>query len=260
MKLYITLLSFTCLLFIDGCSGSINVVSSTNEGNTVIDGNTSEWKNLSPLKNENIAFGFSNDNQYLYIAMVTNDRSKIMKIITGGLEIWLEPDDADAKIGIRYPERPDPAEMMKLREQNRNMQNGGENTSPPQLLSLQSTLTILSEEGNELKQFPVDGNTYKADIKIEKGSFCYELRIPIGESIASPEGLKTKSGDKIGIEFITGDPFREMMRRRNENMGSNMPPPSDGHEGRGPGGPGGPGGMRTSNSGPLNYTFDVTLK
>lgn len=280
MKLYITLLFFTAALITSGCSGGISVLSLPSGENTVIDGNTSEWNNLTSIKNEKLAIGFRNDKDYLYIAMVTNDRSKIMKIITGGLEVWLEPGDSDSKIGIRYPERPDPSDMMRFREQNRNTPENGDNPPPPDL-GMQNTITILSEDGTELKQFPADGNTYKSKITINRESFSYELRVPIGANISSPDGLKINNDDNINVEFITGDFNRDMMRRRSGD-GTMMPPPDGGGSmgggpGGGSGGPGGPGGgpgspgggpgghrgpgggPMSQKTGPLNYTFEVKL-
>lgn len=252
MKQLAALTIITLALFLTGCSGSINVTSQP-----------VERKDLIPIKNENIAIGFRNDNDYLYIAMVTNDRNKIMKVLTGGLEIWLEPSDSDNKIGIKYPERPDPSEIMKIREQRREMQEGGKDAPPPNFLQTQNTLSIINEDGMVLKEFPIDGKTYQAKVEMTRESFTYELRVPIGESQNVPDGLKAKSGETIAVEFITGNFMQDMQRRRDDG-GMGMPHgEGDGRMGgRGPGGqggPGGPGGMRPGNQGPLNYTFDVKL-
>lgn len=265
MRKITSLLFAAAALFVTGCSSSINVISQSSEGQTIVDGNTSEWNNLTTLKNENIAFGFRNDNNYLYIAMTTNDRNKIMKIVTGGLELWLEPNNSDNKIGIKYPERPDPADIMKFREQRREMQQKGETPPPPDFLQTQNTLAIINNDGKILKEFPINGNTYQVKVTMNHEDFTYELRVPIGENQNVPDGLKIKPGEEVAVEFITGSVMQDMQRRRNDD-GMGMPPggegmPPGGMDGRGHGGPGGPGGgMRSQNSGPLNYKFDVKLK
>lgn len=261
MNKYTGIILLSTSLFFFGCSSSINVISEPSQGKITIDGNTSEWNNLHTLKNQNIAFGFKNDNEFMYISMVTNDRNKIMKILTGGLDIWLGPNDSDNKIGIKYPERPDPADIMKLREERRNNLENGDNQAPPSFLATQNTLGIMNKDGKVLKEFPISGNTYQAKINLTREEFSYELRIPIGEILNSPEGLKIKPGENVAVEFITGSLMQDMPRRRDDG-GMGMYNERDGRMGgeRGPGGEQqGPGGMRTSNSGPLDYNFNVKL-
>ena len=74
---------------INGCSSAINIQSTSNDKQIVVDGNQQDWGSLSFIKNENIGFGFRNDKDNLYLCVVTSDRTKIRKILSG-LTVWLK--------------------------------------------------------------------------------------------------------------------------------------------------------------------------
>ena len=166
-----------------GCSGTRDVQSLSNENQIKIDGLYSDWDNLTYIKGENIAFGFRNDSDNLYLCMVTNDRNKIMKILRGGLDIWLDPGDSGNRFGIRYPEKPDegdfqfpqrqqPQDFQKPDQNKQGMkeQNNGREFLP--LLSKQKDLYIINSSNRILKSYPVNGKIYSAKISFDKGNLC----------------------------------------------------------------------------------------
>ncbi|HEX2960837.1 MAG TPA: hypothetical protein VHO43_03545, partial [Ignavibacteriales bacterium] len=105
-------LSFT------GCSGSSEVESSFNNSQIKIDGSQSDWAgSLKTVKDDNMAYGFKNDGQNLYLCLVTSDASKAMRILTMGLTVWLDPGSSKDVIGVKFPLRPERGEMRDFRMQ-----------------------------------------------------------------------------------------------------------------------------------------------
>ena len=175
---------FVGIVFV-ACSSSQQVTSLQSSGEIKIDGEQTDWKQLTNMKGENISFGFSNDENNLYISMITNDRSKIMNILGGGLEVWIDPGNSFDKIGIRYPEKPDPAEMMeemrkqgppdfKKEQQGRN-DNKELDPMMKNFLEKQKELYVLDENGNVIKSYPIDSKDYKLNMNVNRENLCYEV-------------------------------------------------------------------------------------
>lgn len=264
-------LMFIGFVFIS-CSSSQQVSSSKNNGEIKIDGEQSDWKHLTNMKGENISFGFSNDENNLYISMITNDRSKIMNILGGGLEVWIDPGNSEDKIGIRYPEKPDPAEMMEeMRKQGppnmeRNQKDMNENKElDPMMknfLDKQKEIYVLDENGNVVKPYSIDSKDYKLSLKVDRASLCYELKIPLGKK----PFLDLKNGTNINVDFQSGEiEMGPGNMNRPEGMGGegNRPsgPPMGGGNPPPGGGPGGQGMNQGNfqNTGIIDYSFEVLI-
>jgi hypothetical protein len=258
-----------------GCSSSQQVTSSQNNGEIKIDGQQSDWKQLTNIKGENISFGFSNDANNLYVSMITNNRSKIMNILRGGLEVWIDPGNSNDKIGIRYPEKPDPAEMMEeMRKQgppdfNKTPKEINENKElDPMMknfLEKQKELYVLDDDGKIIKSYPIDSKDYKVSLRVDKSSLCYELKIPIGKK-PFLNYSNNKNDSKVRVEFQSGEIEMDMQRpdgMGGDGMRPSGPPPGGGTPppGGGPGGFGGQGMNQSNfkNTGQIDYSFDVLI-
>lgn len=274
---YLNLINLFIGFVFVACSSSQQVTSLQSSGEIKIDGEQSDWKQLTNMKGENISFGFSNDASNLYISLITNDRSKIMNILGGGLEVWIDPGNSSDKIGIRYPEKPDPAEMMeemrkqgppdfKKEQQGRN-DNKELDPMMKNFLEKQKELYVLDENGNVIKSYPIDSKDYKLNMNVNRENLCYELKIPFGKKTF----LNLKDGANINVDFQSGEiEMRPGNMNRPEGMGGegNRPsgPPMGGGNpppGGGPGGFGGPGGNQQGtfqNTGVVDYSFEVTIK
>ena len=285
------LAAFIAFVFVS-CSSSQQVTSQQNNGNIKVDGDHSDWKQLNNMKGENISFGFSNDASNLYVSMITNDRSKIMKILRGGLEVWIDPGNSDDKIGIRFPEKPDPAAMREqFKNQKMNEPPNQQNNQKPEMqdrnemdpgmsnfLAQQKELYVIDEDGKVLKSYPINGELYQASIKIDKNNLCYELKIPFGNRPLLNYNAKDIAEGKISVDFVSGDIDEDSDAQRPDGgdrpsggppSGGGGNPPSGGGPGGGPGGGmgGGPGGggpgmgsgQQQDNSA-LEYSFDVLIK
>jgi hypothetical protein len=258
------ILSFalTSLFFLNGCSSSREVFSTSAENIVTIDGNQNDWNNLTYIQGENISFGFKNDSDNLFICLVTSDRNKIMKIFRGGLTIWLETENSDNKIGVRYPDKADPSDLMQLRHDNNEMQQQQVDDSRLKMfLSAQNELYIVKESNFVLNAFPINSDQYKAKIDITDGKFFYELKIPFDKESKIKSALKSQPGKTIEVVFETGEiekPGMNRMRpegmdeRDEEQMPGNMGNHPDGRDfGRGPG-------MNMDTS-PMKYKFRLRM-
>jgi hypothetical protein len=269
------------LLFIS-CSGSHQVISEQKTDDIKIDGNSSDWKQLTSMKGENISFGFCNDADNLYLVMITNDRTKVMNILRGGLKVWIDPGKSDDKIGIKYPDQPDPAEMMlqmknhgrpEMGDQPPGDMNDSKELDPGMImfLSTQKDLYIINEGGKVLKSFPVNGNSYQASLKADRNSLCYEIKIPFGGLPNLHFTKKNDTENKIKVQFVSGslkslEPMQRPEGMTEEGMPSGPPRGGGGHGGGFGGGPGGgnedrmPGHQGRQSNTPIDYSFEVIIK
>jgi hypothetical protein len=280
---YLKILFLSALLIFSACSGSRQVISQPVGSYIKIDGISSEWQQFTNMKGENISFGFSNDADNLYLIMITNDRNKIMNILLGGLKVWVDPGNSDDKIGIKYPDSPDPADMMEFMKNRRMQDQLGINKNPGGMpdnkeldpamtlfLSQQKNLYIINDDDMVLKSFPIDGSTYQACLKVDKNYLCYELKIPFGNKPLLNYIMKNNNDKKITVNFVSGnlkslpDPMHKtdpIMGDDNHPSGPPMGGGPPGGGGRPPGGggpPGGPGGGKQPNV-PIDYSFVVIV-
>ncbi len=245
--------AFIFLSFIGfGCSGGTEIQSTVNNNDIKIDGSSSDWgTSLNYVKDDNIAFGFKNDNENLYIGIVTSDKTKIMRILSMGLTVWF--DAGKDKLGIRFPLRPEPGEMQNVRMQ----QNGEE---PPEsgeriknAIAKRTDLQIINKDELPLYTDRADkGPDFIAKLGYDNDQLVYELKIPLANNKLAERIFNTGTG-KVEINFVTGKfemgnfPGNKPggnfggARPHSGNMGGNRPP------------------RERMNFEPLDYTFDVKL-
>lgn len=256
-------------LTLTGCSGARQIMSSSNDEKIVIDGRQSDWKHLSMIDGENIAFGFQNDSDNLYVSLVTNDKIKIMKIIRGGLEIWFEPENSDDKMGIRFPDKPDPEDFQDPYRQKKPSGEAGTDFQKQRdadqeamlvksfsMVKQQKQLYVLDEDSRIVKSYPINSEMYSCDISFDKGNLCYELRVPLSV-------LRAVAGSKINVEFVTGE-IESKLQRPDINDRKMAPPGGGGPGGEGESGfqrgqgkrPEGRMGERMDTS-PIEYKFEI---
>lgn len=279
LKIFILITGF----MFTACSGTQQVMSQKTAGDIKIDGNPAEWAQLINIKDENISFGFSNDADNLYIMMITFDRNKIMNILRGGLIVWIDPGKSEGKIGVRYPEKPDPGELMEQRKNQEFRDNTNIDKDNPvritehrefdpamtAFLSQQKNLYIINEDNRVLQSYPIDGNFYQVMLKVDGSRLCYELKVPFGNKPLLNYDPKSNPEGKILVNLVSGDfksPFDGKQKpngMNGEGMRPNEPPMGNGNPPNG-GGDNGPGnsGMyqlgKHSND-PVKYSFEVIL-
>lgn len=249
-------------LFI-GCSGLREVSSSFADSQIIIDGNPGDWNNLTYVDGENISFGFRNDESSLYLCMATNDRNKIIKILRGGLTVWVEPENPGDKIGINYPGKIDLTGLIQMRRNNSEMpesQQEDDDARMNKLLSAQSDLFLMNENNLIINTIPINSDYYAAKIIMADGLVFYELKIPFDRNSLIDYSLKSRPGKTLSITFETGEMERMGMRQKTSvslGEGDNEQSPRNMRDRSGMSGERGSGmNMDTS---PLKYKFIVKL-
>jgi hypothetical protein len=225
-----------------------------------IDGNQADWGNdLKYLKDEKVALGVSNDNNYFYLCLTTNDMSKVMPMFAGGFIVWLENENKDQNtLGIKYP-------LHNIVNESRIMINPGEfrergrGMMIAKMIKDQDEIRILNED-----KFPVtvistsDSSGLKAHLGFNDGQFVYELRVPLKTDQENKYGINADPGDKLLVKFETERPERNNINGRGDERGMRPPAGMGGFPGGERGGmrPGGGGGMSFE---PIDFSVIVTL-
>ena len=240
-------------LILSGCSSSVQIQSSYND-KIVVDGKYEEWGTaLRSVDDKNIAAGFANDKNFLYLCLVTSDRNAVRKILMNGLTVWI--GSSRGKIGIKYPFRPDPSELREMR-MNRPPERSDDQPAIRNILKRQEDLQVINEK--ELPLYTGNasaGRDFRGMIDVDNNVMVYEMRIPVRNNDIS-DRIFAVSTDKLEIKYKTGEINRE--------EGMRGTPPGQRTPGE-RGGMGGNrrGGMRPQMEGadlsPLEFTFDVII-
>jgi hypothetical protein len=247
------LVVFLWIVLFAAC-GKEEIVSPTRTGDIVIDGSNEDWQGaLAYYDKQKVALGTVHDNDYLYLCLLTTDRSLQMQIMHSGLTIWLAPQQGKKeKLGIHYPIS---NAKMGRPEMNRNagrQQNADMEKDPPAspLMMWSSDLEVLSADKKTMRREPA-GNfkDIKAALRDQEGTLIYELAVPLQTSERYRFAIGAKPGEPINLtmEIATQTrPAGERSSGRGAEMGGGRPGGPDGGMDEGPeGGMGGgrPGGM-----------------
>jgi hypothetical protein len=232
------------LLVLGGCAGATKLDSGWQDGEVVVDGTTSDWSGqFQAIADEKIDVGVMNDQEYLYVAVVTSDREVRHQILSRGLVLWFDPTGEKIKrFGIQYPlgvmagqtEPRNPEQMRQMRQ-----------TDPEQRLEqLAADFSQISHQ-LRLRSSPAsDGMTMsleempglEVDTYLSESVFACEMKIPLRSSREHPWAIGCADGKKLHLGIQT--PAINMSAMRGQMMAQR------GSGGGGFGRGGGPGGGR----------------
>jgi hypothetical protein len=211
----------------------------------------SEWQGARTyLEDANVAVGLLNDDEYLYVSLVTSDRMKLGQLLRSGLTLWFDPSGRDEKsLGIRFPlereragppmtsrgERQDPDEMLGIMEE---------------LIESMKVLEILGPGEDEERRLAIaDAQGIDVQVGFTSGALIYELRVPLEQSTDHPYAIGAEKGGLVSIGFETPEINVEEMRESTGGgggMGGRGGGKGGGRGGGGRGGMGGRGGGMNS--------------
>jgi hypothetical protein len=254
-----------------GC-GDQEINSKWRAQNITIDGNDSDWgSSLVYYEDINSLVGVQNDNDYLYLCLVTTDQQIQRKIFAMGLTIWFDNSGSnDKKFGIRFPL------MMKDMGKNsfmpgdeqaegrrRNPDDGregpGDNQQPggppdqgkmSEMFLKNKTEIEVVDSKNEATRVPISSlNGVELKMGVKDYRMVYELKIPIAmkKGFSYALGANTKSIISVGIETGTIEVKRNKALGDKPGEGGDESPSGEGISGGMGGGDemgGGEGGMR----------------
>lgn len=245
-------LSIPTLLSI-GC-GEAELKSSWRKAEVMIDGRNTEWRDsLTTLGGQHISLGLMNDSVYMYLGLITTDRTLQRQIMRQGITLWFDREGGkDRKFGIHYP-------IGGLGPGRNGEESGGEEggefpregfgTAP-------GDVEIYGPSGTDHEQMTLmQTGGIDARSQISNGILVYEMKIPLSDKGDHPFAIGTRPGSTIGIGFETSG-GRTSLRPQLENSGD----ADGGRTGMGRGDRGGRGMPPSGNRAePMNVWTKVTL-
>lgn len=182
-----------------GTASTYLAVSRPLERQVTIDGRSDDWVgSLNIVADAHLEEGFLNDQDFLYVSLVTEDESLRKEIARGGLTVWLDPKGGDEKVlGIKYPlGAPRGGRPAAQKEE-----AGGRPPEEP---------AGSPDSGLEIYR-PGVAQPQKLDLESAKGLelaiskegrlFVYELKIPLQPSADHPIAVGALPGKTVGIGF-----------------------------------------------------------
>lgn len=210
--------AFVFLLMIPALSAckKLNLESPSLDREIIIDGNYDDWSGqMQLLEKDKISVGLMNDAEYLYLSLVTNDRQIRSQMMFMGFTLWLDPLGGKKKtFGIRFP--------IGMTEFGMSMREMREERNQAQMEDIffqaMYELEILGPDDGDRTRLGVSeiqGLEVKANPS--RGSFVYELKLPLKAEGLYNYAINIEPGSLIGIGLETQEMDRGMM---GDGMGS----------------------------------------
>jgi len=230
-------------IFIMGC-GKPKLDSKWRDHEISIDGEQNDWQDAIAYYDEKtrVSVGIINDDTYLYVCLLSRNRSIMEQLMRQGLTVWFDPKGgADKVFGIHYP--------VRMQGHGMPMEEKGEDAMPPEQKGAGEMPGIFQGAEEEIEIIgPGKEERYTTSVKEaekegisvrigkSKGYFVYELKVPLIENEQYGYAIGAKVHNPIGLGLETSGFNSRMMRRGSM--------PGGGREGRGMPGGGMPGGGR----------------
>lgn len=267
-KVVLSIVIFLFVIITAGCGSVKETTSIWNNNGIKIDGDISDWQNsLVSIPDKKFAVGFKNDDKFLYVSLITDDRMKIMQMLRNGFITWFTPDGKNDKtFGVKFPMSNKDMKDEQLNNINReNFLLDNRDNMEKQLTKLiiqQKELEIINKEKFPLSLMPLANKEgIRAKLGYTENNFVYELQVPLKTDENYTYQIDTTPGGKVNIRFeteqIDSENIRNAMKERGTMQRGEGDIPSAQREGTGR--------MRQSSAGfqklePINYSFDVILQ
>ena len=203
------------ILFAGGCTAAQSLTSRAPAEEVIVDAKVAEWEGaLSPVDGSEFSLGVLNDQDNLYIALVSHNQQVIRQIVTRGLTFWIDPTGGKEKvIGLRYPTgmsgQDRPAASVNAAAGAERMRGAIERAA--------SYFEIV--QGDEVWRPPVNSlPNVSASAAMEYGTLTIEVLIPLNSS--THFDLGTPVGSTIGLGLETSPLDFDELRQGSDGPGS----------------------------------------
>ncbi len=261
-------ISIFLFVIVNGCSSVKETASSWRNNEIKIDGDISDWQNsLVSIPDKKLAVGFKNDDKFLYISLITDDRVKVMQMLRGGFITWFIPNGrSDKTFGVKFPLANKDLLSEELNNMNRETfqqeNRGNMEKQLSRLLIQQKEFEVINKDKFPLSLMYLEN---KEGIKVKLGytenNFVYELQVPLISGENYTYTIKAAPGEKVNIRFETeqfdSENIRNAIKERGTMQRGEGDIPSAQREGSGRMRQGMPGFQKLD---PINYSFDVILQ
>ena len=264
-KIKISLTMIFIIILSLSCSGGKEIVGNWRTQEIKIDGDISDWQNsLVSIPDKKFAVGFKNDDKFLYVSLITDDRMKIMQMLRNGFITWFTPDGkSDKTFGVKFPLSNKDLKDEQFHNMNReNFQLDNMEKQFAQLLIRQKELEIINNDKFPLSLMYLENKEgIKAKLGYAENNFVYELQVPLKAGGNYTYQIATTPGGKVTIRFetekIDSENIRNTMKERSSMPTGDGEIPSAQRKGSGRMQPGMRGFQKLE---PINYSFDVVLQ
>ena len=187
-------------LCVAGIAASDSIASRWRSREIRVDGVNDEWQDTVAFDAMNI--GAINDEQFLYLTVITSDQQRRRQFATTGLIVWLDASGGKKQsFGIKVPGAgvfPGPGGDRR---------RGRSDESPPGVQMPALTYFELLGPGKDdrrrIERAADSGIDVAADSRA--GTLVYELRVPLVKSAAHEYAIGTETGSRIGLGIETPD-------------------------------------------------------
>ena len=247
------------LAFLEGCSSTDIIDSKWTDEPVPLDISYDEWRGQTfYVADKSLMIGVKNDNDYLYVALITGDRSNKMQILGRGLTIWFDKEGGKDKIfGIKFPSGSMGSSIMFRKENDANDDNKIDVISQMvDKAQSETEIQILGPGENDRQMVSlVENKNVFPKIGIVNDVLIYELKIALRTNSDNRIAIGVNNTNNIGIGFETA----EFERKKTEDQGKRRDN-GEGNEGRGNRQRGNRGpGMNKEAPQQLQYWCNVTL-
>lgn len=225
------LLVLSCIIC-QGCSRTADLASTWPSRPVIINGRYTDFGDATAYYDDKqrVTFSLYNDNDYVYICLISRNRELESRLMESGLMVWFGPDPGKAKtLGIRFPigmkamgmsleegmdrvrDRADGQEESgtedeKARERQRAKERDFEKRLDA-LVGLQEELEVISGPG-QAKEPPVKLSLeaaakqgIEAMLGRQNGYFVYELKVPLEKNGRYQYGIGVKRGMPLAFSI-----------------------------------------------------------
>ncbi len=193
-----------------GC-GNTELESTWRDRELTIDGNAIDWEGTTVhVEDENVTVGLSNDEDFLYLFLSSNDKNIQRQLLTRGLTVWFDPDGGnDRDFGIRFPLGTGMPMMSRER-----MAPDREEFNEMYKKTLTELEILGPGEHDRLRTSVLGEHGISVKLGEAKENLVYELKVPLFRTVDYPHAVGSAAGETIGVGFETTQPNREIMRDR----------------------------------------------
>jgi len=204
-KLSASVYLIVLILSIVGC-GTTRMNSTRPAQPVSVDGMESEWEGaLVPIKDKNFTLGLSNDDEYLYVSMVTGNRPLQMQMLTRGLTVWFDRSGSKGKsLGIHFP-------LGVGGEFGGWRQPPGSRGFTPDMEGLWARIEpgltafelIRNGDHNKQRLLRAQSEDIKLAMSYRDETLVYEIRVPLRQNEKHPIGIGLGDGKAVGLGLET---------------------------------------------------------
>jgi len=239
------------ILLVAGCAGGPSITSSSPDRDIVVDGDMVEWiDRLTEIADSRLRVGVQHDEDFVYIGILSTQRSTVQQIAADGLTIWFDSTDAkEHGLGLRYP-----VGVANLPVAIRS----SEEDRMARLRDAANQIDLYFEPEKPVRRPTASNPGLQAASGFEFGAFTMEIRIPRHSDRNDALTVPVATNGSVWLGFQTGrDQNTAPDDDDRDTMGGRGPTGGIGAVGRDFGGRGnGPAGMYT---GPINTWINVSL-